>query len=142
MIVSQTSAGQEVRPYWEVVCKLANNPAQNKRRGAQWEIDLMNGLREEGFNAERLRLAGTEDEGDLVVREDDGKYLVIEAKNAKLEPGVFLGEAQVEGENFAKHRGLDLDDVESIVIVKRRGKNWRKALVLTTVEAYLGLDSR
>lgn len=119
---------------------MANNPAQNKRRGAQWEIDLMNGLREEGFNAERLRLAGTEDEGDLVIREDDGKYLVIEAKNAKLEPGVFLGEAQVEGENFAKHRGLDLDDVESIVIVKRRGKNWRKALVLTTVEAYLGLD--
>lgn len=113
---------------------------RNKRVGAQWETDLREGLRGEGFDVESLRLAGKEDEGDMVVREDDGKYLVIEAKNAKFEPGVFLGEAIVERENFAKHRGLDLENVESIVVVKRRGKNWRKAFVLTTVEDYLGLD--
>ncbi|AFU62090.1 hypothetical protein D854_gp52 [Streptomyces phage R4] len=113
---------------------------RNKRIGAQWETDLREGLRSEGFDVESLRLAGKEDEGDMVVREGDGKYLVIEAKNAKFEPGVFLGEAIVERENFAKHRGLDLEDVESIVVVKRRGKGWRKAFVLTTVEDYLGLD--
>ncbi|AFO10901.1 hypothetical protein ELB20_35 [Streptomyces phage phiELB20] len=113
---------------------------RNKRIGAQWETDLREGLRSEGFDVESLRLAGKEDEGDMVVREGDGKYLVIEAKNAKFEPGVFLGEAIVERENFAKHRGLDLENVESIVVVKRRGKGWRKAFVLTTVEDYLGLD--
>ncbi|MBQ0949267.1 hypothetical protein KBZ75_13765 [Streptomyces sp. RK76] len=119
---------------------MAARNKRNKRKGADWESDLREGLREEGFDVESLRLAGKEDEGDLVIREDDGKYLVIEAKNAKFEPGVFLGEAIVERENFAKHRGLDLEDVESIVVVKRRGKNWRKAFVLTTVEDYLGLD--
>ncbi|WP_436739905.1 hypothetical protein [Streptomyces sp. BBFR102] len=113
---------------------------RNKRVGAQWETDLREGLRSEGFDVESLRLAGKEDEGDMVVREGGGRYLVIEAKNAKFEPGVFLGEAIVERENFAKHRGLDLENVESIVVVKRRGKGWRKAFVLTTVEEYLGLD--
>ncbi|MEU5403695.1 hypothetical protein ABZ348_30890 [Streptomyces sp. NPDC005963] len=118
---------------------IAARNRRNKRKGADWESDLRDGLRSEGFDVESLRLAGKEDEGDLVIREDDGKYLVIEAKNAKFEPGVFLGEAITERENFAKHRGLDMENVESIVIVKRRGKNWRHAFVLTTVEDYLGL---
>lgn len=126
------------------MCKLSNSIAarnrQNKRKGADWESTLRDGLREEGFDVESLRLAGKEDEGDMVIRDGDGQYLVIEAKNAKFEPGVFLGQAIVERENFAKHRGLDLEDVESIVVVKRRGKNWRQAFVLTTVEDYLGLD--
>ncbi|MGW8953520.1 hypothetical protein [Streptomyces sp. NPDC055709] len=119
---------------------IAARNKRNKRVGAQWETDLREGLRSEGFDVESLRLAGKEDEGDMVVREEGGRFLVIEAKNAKFEPGVFLGEAIVERENFAKHRGLDLENVESIVVVKRRGKNWRKAFVLTTVEDYLGLD--
>ncbi|MFF7800273.1 PDDEXK family nuclease [Streptomyces olivaceus] len=119
---------------------IAARNKRNKRKGADWESDLREGLRGEGFDVESLRLAGKEDEGDLVIREDGGKYLVIEAKNAKFEPGVFLGEAIAERENFAKHRGLDLEDVESVVVVKRRGKNWRQAFVLTTVEDYLGLD--
>ncbi|MET8111159.1 hypothetical protein [Streptomyces prasinus] len=119
---------------------IAARNRQNKRKGADWESTLRDGLREEGFDVESLRLAGKEDEGDMVIRDGDGQYLVIEAKNAKFEPGVFLGQAIVERENFAKHRGLDLEDVESIVVVKRRGKNWRQAFVLTTVEDYLGLD--
>jgi hypothetical protein len=52
-----------------------------------------------------------------------------------------LDEAERERLNFAKHRGIDPDRVESIVVVKRRGKGWRKAFVLTTVEAYFGLDA-
>ncbi|MGW1040062.1 hypothetical protein [Streptomyces sp. NPDC002547] len=113
---------------------------RNKRKGADWETELRDGLRGDGFDVESLRLAGQEDEGDMVIREGDGRFLVIEAKNAKFEPGAFIGEAQVEREHFAKHRGLDLDDVESIVIVKRRGKGWRKAFVLTTVEDYFDLE--
>ncbi|MFB8350973.1 hypothetical protein ACFQ7W_05780 [Streptomyces niveus] len=119
---------------------IAARNRRNKRKGADWESELRDGLRSEGFDVESLRLAGAEDEGDLVIREDKGSFLVIEAKNAKFEPGVFLGEAIVERANFAKHRDLDPEKVESIVVVKRRGKNWRQAFVLTTVEDYLGLD--
>ncbi|MEU2111499.1 hypothetical protein [Streptomyces sp. NPDC019507] len=111
----------------------------NKRKGAAWETELLAGLRSVGEDAERLRLAGAEDEGDLVVREPGGTYLVIETKNARFEPGPFLDEAEVERLNFARHRDLDPFDVDSIVVVKRRGKNWRKAFVLTTVENFFEL---
>ncbi|MCX5236257.1 hypothetical protein OG824_13710 [Streptomyces prunicolor] len=119
---------------------MAERNRRNKRKGADWESELRDGLRGDGFDVESLRLAGAEDEGDMVIREGDGTFLVIEAKNAKFEPGVFLGEAIKERENFAKHRRLDVENVESVVVVKRRGKNWRQAFVLTTVEDYFGLD--
>ncbi|KOG26833.1 hypothetical protein [Streptomyces viridochromogenes] len=120
---------------------IAKRNKANKRRGADWEIELMAGLRSAGEDVERLRLTGPEDEGDLAVREDGGLFTIIEAKNAKFEPGPFLDEAERERINFAKHRGIEPDRVESIAIVKRRGKNWRKAFVLTTVEAYFGLET-
>ena len=100
----------------------------------------MSGLREEGMDAERLRLTGKEDEGDLVVRFDDGTIMVIEAKSGAFHPGPFISEMEVERANYAKHRGLDEMDVDGIVVVKRRGKNWKQAFVLTTVEDYFGLD--
>ncbi|MEU9126561.1 hypothetical protein AB0D08_00335 [Kitasatospora sp. NPDC048540] len=112
---------------------------RNKRKGADWEIDFNQGMREEGFDIERLRLAGKDDEGDNVIREDDGYFLVIENKNAKFEPGVFICEMEREAANFAKHRGLDPAKVDGIVVVKRRGKSWRQAFVLTTVERYFEL---
>ncbi|MFE9254014.1 hypothetical protein [Streptomyces sp. NPDC006879] len=114
---------------------------RNKRKGSQWESDLRDGLRGEGFDVESLRLAGKEDEGDMVVRLG-GEFLVIEAKNAKLEPATFVREASVERLNFAKHRGLDEQAVSSIAVVKARGKSWRQAYVLTTLENYLGLDPK
>ncbi|MCC2278870.1 hypothetical protein LKL35_26080 [Streptomyces sp. ET3-23] len=120
--------------------EIATRNRANKRKGAQWETDLREGLRAIGEDVESLRLAGTEDEGDMVIREPDGRFLVIEAKNAKFEPGPFLDEAMRERENFAKHRGLDANLVDSVVVVKRRGKSWRKAFVLTTVEEYFDLD--
>jgi Holliday junction resolvase len=118
---------------------IAKRNKANKRRGADWEIELMTGLRSVGEDVERLRLTGAEDEGDLAVREEGDLFTIIEAKNAKLEPGPFLDEAERERLNYAKHRGIEPDRVESIVVVKRRGRNWRKAFVLTTVEAYFGL---
>jgi hypothetical protein len=119
---------------------VASQGARNKRKGAEWECDLRDGLRSVGEDIERLRLTGTEDEGDHVIREDDGHFLIIEAKNAKFEPGVFVGEMEREVANFAKHRGLDVAKVDGVVIVKRRGKSWRQAFVLTTVERYFELD--
>ncbi|MFI0985003.1 hypothetical protein [Streptomyces exfoliatus] len=111
----------------------------NKRKGAAWETELLTGLRSVGEDVERLRLVGAEDEGDLVVREPGGTFLIVEAKNARFEPGPFLDEAERERRNFAQHRDLDPRDVDSIVVVKRRGKGWRKAFVLTTVEDFFEL---
>ncbi|MEU7148502.1 hypothetical protein AB0B15_10755 [Streptomyces sp. NPDC045456] len=91
------------------------------------------------MDVERLRLTGKDDEGDLVIRLGDGRFLVVEAKNARFEPGTFIGEAEKERGNFARHRGLDPAAVDSVVIVRRRGASWRKAYVLTTVERYFGL---
>lgn len=120
---------------------IAERNRANRRKGAAWETELLAGLRSVGEDAERLRLTGAEDEGDLVVREDGGLFTVIETKNARFEPGPFLDEAERERLNFAKHRDIDPARVESLVIVKRRGKNWRHAFVLTTVENYFGLDT-
>ncbi|MGW0895910.1 hypothetical protein ACWD0G_02765 [Streptomyces goshikiensis] len=120
---------------------IAERNRANRRKGAAWETELLAGLRSVGEDAERLRLTGAEDEGDLVIRENGGLFTVIETKNARFEPGPFLDEAARERLNFAKHRGLDPHQVDSIVVVKRRGKGWRSAFVLTTVEAYFGLDA-
>lgn len=111
---------------------------RNKRAGAQWETDLLKGLRGHGFDVERLRLTGSEDEGDLVVRGGDG-LVVIESKAGVMHPAEFVNEAIAEKGNYAKHRGIDPDGVRGIAIVKRRGHNWRKGYVLTTVEDYFRL---
>ncbi|USH44622.1 holliday junction resolvase [Streptomyces phage BroPlease] len=115
---------------------------RNKRKGADWEADLRDGFREEQYDIERLHLNGVEDEGDLVIRLANGTFLVIEAKNAKFEPSTFIKEMEAEVENFRKNRGLDPQAVEGIAIIKRRGHNWRRAYVLTTVERYFGLEPK
>lgn len=114
--------------------------ARNKRKGADFEIDLDDGFREEGFDVARLVRAGKNDTGDLVIKEANGVHLVIEAKNAAFQPGPFLGEAATERLNYAAKYGVPLDKVDSVVIVKRRGKSWKEAFVLTTVSDYFGLD--
>ena len=121
----------------------ARNKA-NRGKGKRWESELREGFRKEcGFDIEKLRDTGAKDEGDLVLRDIvDGEtfFTVIEAKNAKFEPGVFMAEAELEGKHFAEHRGLDADKVTPVAIVKRRGHGFRKAYVLTTVEHYFDLE--
>lgn len=118
-----------------------SNPIKNKKAGAEWENRLKNNLRALGEDIEHLHLAGAEDEGDLVIREEDGRYLIIEAKaGEKVCLGTFVREMETEVENFAKHRGLDLDKVDGIVIVKRARQPWSKAFVVTTVERFFDLE--
>ncbi|WNV90332.1 hypothetical protein [Umezawaea sp. Da 62-37] len=120
---------------------IAKRNAANRRRGAQWQSDLRNGLRESGLDVERLVLTGKEDEGDLVVRDfaKPGDFVVIEAKAGQLHVTDFVRQALAEGGHFAAHRSLDRARVASIAVVKRRGMNWKDALVLTTVGDYFGL---
>ncbi|XVV02744.1 hypothetical protein ACQPW3_36150 [Actinosynnema sp. CA-248983] len=120
---------------------IAKRNAANRRRGAAWQSDLRNGLRGAGLDVERLVLTGKEDEGDLVVRDftKPGDFVVIEAKAGQLHVTEFVRQALVEGSHFASHRNLDRARVASIAVVKRRGMNWKDALVLTTVGDYFGL---
>lgn len=113
----------------------------NKRKGARWETDLLNGLRGEGYEVERLRLAGREDEGDLVIRTaQNPEFLVVEAKNAAMNPAEFTREAIVEADNFAKRRNITRRRVSGVAVVKRRNANWRDAYVVTTLREFLKLS--
>ena len=44
-----------------------SSPKYNKTKGATFELDIIKWFRKLGFMAERLRLAGKDDEGDVVV---------------------------------------------------------------------------
>lgn len=118
----------------------ARQAARNRRVGAGFETELEAGFLSEGFDIQRLHLNGKNDIGDLVIREDNGVHCVIEAKAGEMKPGTFITEAEVERINYAAKRSMPVEDVDSIVIVKRRGHSWRQAYVLTTVEHYFGLD--
>lgn len=116
----------------------------NKRKGAQWQTDIKNVLRGSGYDVEILELSGKEDEGDLVVRLGDGKYIVIEAKNeATISIPGYLAEAEVEADNFAKHRpqSVKRENVQPVAIVKARGKSVEDAYVLIKLRNYLPLES-
>lgn len=106
---------------------------KNKRRGASWEIALRDWFRERGLNAERLRLNGALDEGDLIVN-DDGILTLIEAKDAQqFDLSGWLKEVEVERVNYAGARGVASDDVWPIVVIKRRGQPIENAYVVTTL---------
>jgi len=98
----------------------------HKRRGKGFEVDLLKWLRDRGYQAERLALAGKDDEGDLVVMIDGGVYLVLEAKapgaNGKIDLSGWSREAETEAKNFAKARNLSDDKVKWLVVIKARGK--------------------
>ena len=120
---------------------MVNQATRNKQAGAAWETMLLKGLREKGFEVERLRLAGRNDEGDLAIRHDAEDWTIIEAKSGAMHAADFIRQIEVERANFAKSRNLTEEATEGIVVVKRRGEPWNKAYVLTTLDHYLGIDS-
>lgn len=111
--------------------------AAAKRRGALFETDLVAWLREVArLSAERLRLTGRDDEGDVAVVDDDLVY-VIEAKNVKqINLTDFVRQARVEAANYARKRGLDPARVMPLAVVKQRGKGIGEAFVVTTLSDF------
>lgn len=111
--------------------------------GKKYETDLMKHLREKGLDVERLRLTGEEDEGDLLLRFDTGERLVVEAKRRKtMDLGGWIKEAEVEAQNYAKHRQLTsfhrpFDTPGFVVVHYRRQHNIGQSYVTTTLEEYL-----
>lgn len=110
-------------------------------KGSWYERQLMAYLREEGHDVERLRLAGKEDEGDILLRLNAGRMrLVIEAKNrAQMNLGGWIAEAEEEAANYAAHRALDLEDVHWAVVHKRKGKGTAKSYVTLPLDEFLRL---
>jgi len=111
------------------------NPRYNKSKGTQFEVDVMKWFRKMGAVAERLRLSGAEDEGDLVVIVA-GETYIFELKNTKkLNLKEFWDEAQTEAVNYAKHRSINKP--LSYVLYKRRNAGIEKTWVITSLEEWL-----
>ena len=111
------------------------NTRYNRVKGSQFEVDAMKWFRKMGAVAERLRLSGAEDEGDLVVMVA-GETYIFELKNTKtLNLKEFWDEAQTEAINYAKHRGIDRPF--SYVLFKRRNAGIDKAWVIQDLTQWL-----
>lgn len=110
--------------------------ATPSRIGNMWEIALLKWFRDKGVFAERLRLAGKDDEGDLVVI-IAGKTYILEAKNRKaISLPAFWQEAVEEAKNYAKARNLS-EVPPAFVIVKRRNASVEKAFVVQDLDSWL-----
>lgn len=105
---------------------------RNRRKGAAFELDVLKWVREvAGLPAERLRLTGRLDEGDVAVQ-DVGLTYLMEVKNcAKFEPGPWMDEAKREAANYARARGIDLASVMPLVVAKRRGHGVARSFVIS-----------
>ena len=113
-----------------------SSPKYNKAKGSAFEIDVMKWFRSLGVLAERLRLAGKDDEGDLVVVVS-GQTYVLELKNtARLDLPEFWRQAEVEALNYAKARGLGEVPLH-YVVVKRRNAGIEKAWVIESLDQWL-----
>ena len=113
-----------------------SNPKYNKAKGAAFEIDVMKWLRKMGQVADRLRLAGKDDEGDLVCVVA-GQTYILELKNtARLDLPEFWRQAEVEALNYAKARGIGEVPLH-YVVVKRRNAGIEKAWVVQDLTQWL-----
>lgn len=111
------------------------NPRYNKIKGTKFETDVMKWFRKMGVVAERLRLSGAEDEGDLVVIVA-GQTYIFELKNTKrLDLKGFWDEAQKEAANYAKHRGVN--QPPSYILFKRKSSGIDKAWVIQDLTQWL-----
>lgn len=99
----------------------------HKARGTNFETQLRDYFRGNGYDAERLARAGKLDEGDIVVRKDFlGSIGIIEAKapgaSNRIDLSGWIKESQVEAKNYAEARGIAKENILSAVVIKARGK--------------------
>ena len=108
----------------------------NGRKGSAFEIGVLKWLRSRGVFAERLRLSGMRDEGDIVAI-IAGKTYVLELKNRKsISLPTFWDEARKEATNYAKARNLE-QTPPAFVVVKRRNASIERAFVIQDLESWL-----
>ena len=116
---------------------MTSKQAAAKARGAGFETAVLKWLRGHGVLAERLRLAGKADEGDIVCFVSGSPYVLELKAQARLDLPGFWREATVEAANYAKARGIS-PVPPSYVIVKRRQASIDQAWVVQTLEQWIG----
>lgn len=123
---------------------MASQGAKNKRNGADYEIKLLNYFREHACSAERLRLAGKEDEGDLSVRASDTLpvSLVVEAKaGVNVRPRAWFNEAKVEAKKYGERRNMPRNP-KPVLIMKSHNRPVGQSLVTLSLDDFTELFIR
>jgi hypothetical protein len=116
----------------------------HKARGANFETDVRDWFRTNGYDAERLARTGAKDEGDIAIRSDFLGYVgVIEAKapgqSGRIDLPGWTREAQLEATHYAQARGIKREAVMPAVVIKARGKGIADAyLVLRLGDVFGG----
>jgi len=109
--------------------------AANKRKGSKFEIDVLKWFRGKGYKAERLRLAGSKDEGDLVVYVAGTPYLFECKATKKIDLPQFWRELQAEVINYASARNMGASPI-GYVLVKRRNGSIEDGWVIQTLKQW------
>ena len=108
---------------------------KNKANGTRFESDLVKHFRE-GWKveADRLRLSGSTDEVDIVLRLPGDRKLIVEAKlGVNIRPKEWHREAEKEAENYAKHRpGSDVPP--TMVVMKKHNFSINQAYALISLK--------
>lgn len=109
-----------------------------RRKGSLFETGILKWLRSKGVTAERLRLAGKDDEGDIVAIVAGQPYVFELKATVKMDLPQFWREACVEAANYAKARNLDVAP-PAYVIVKRRMAGLDQSWVIQDLNQWLRL---
>ena len=107
-----------------------------KRKGSAFETGILKFLRTKGLLAERLRLAGKDDEGDIVCFVAGSPYILELKATVKMDLPQFWREATLEAANYAKARGLE-SVPPAYVIVKRRMAGLDQSWVIQDLNQWL-----
>ena len=110
--------------------------AKNKAKGALFETSILKWFRSKGVSAERLRLAGKDDEGDVVCIVAGQPYVFELKATVKMDLPQFWREATTEAFNYAKARGLEVVP-PAYVIVKRRMAGLEQSWVIQDLAQWL-----
>jgi hypothetical protein len=122
--------------------------------GKKFQRDVMKYLRDDrGLDAENLVLTGAEDEGDIILKyfpgyehdkpagnvgPDRQVRIILEAKREKgFHLADWVKQAEVERDNYAKHRYLRAEEVGFVVVHYRRQHGVPKAYITTTLDEWL-----
>lgn len=110
------------------------------RYGTDFERDVLNYLRDEGFSAERLRLTGKEDEGDILLEFGGALYVCQLKANRSAVTSASLGarlrDATTQAEAYGRHRGLTTTPTP-LLIIKNPRKPIGTAYVVQTLETFV-----
>lgn len=106
---------------------------KSKAKGTAAETAIVNFVKERGFPARRIALAGTDDQSDVVVT-DSGFFHVIESKaTVKHDASSFMRQAQIQRMHFAIANGIDPLDTMPWYVWHRHGLGVSDALLVTTL---------